>query len=121
MATLAELLKDHCESIPSGTPVLTPAEAEAYLSLVPDWQKVGDGTRIRRRLRFSGFSAAVDFLSRLAPIANAEDHHPDVKLTMYRWMEIDYRTNSIGELSRNDFIMAAKVNQLYASISKPEA
>src|SRR5688500_13885343 len=121
MATLAELLKDHCESIPSGTPALTPSEAEEYLSLVPDWQLVDDGTRIRRRLRFSGFSAAIDFLSRLAPIANAEDHHPDARLTMYRWLEIDYRTNSIGGLSRNDFIMAARVDQLYASVSRPEA
>ena len=119
MATLEELLNSHCRSIPAGEPGLTPAEVAEYLTLVPDWQSVDDGTRIRRRMRVGGFSAAVDFLSRLAPIANAEDHHPDVKLTMYRWLEVDYRTNSIGGLSMNDFIMAAKVDKLYeASVDR---
>jgi 4a-hydroxytetrahydrobiopterin dehydratase len=108
----------HCQSLPQGTPSLTPLEVSGYLQLVPEWQVGDEGTQIRRRLRFGGFSEAVDFLSRVAPIANEQDHHPDVKLTQYRWLEFEFSTHSIGGLSLNDFIMAAKVDQLYASYSE---
>ena len=117
MASLEELLNAHCEPMPAGTPLLPAAEVNTYLELLPGWTLDDDGTRIRKRFRFDGFSASVDFLVKLAPIANAEDHHPDVKLTMYRWLEIEYRTNSIAGLSKNDFIMAAKVDRLYAEVS----
>jgi 4a-hydroxytetrahydrobiopterin dehydratase len=116
--TLEDLRNSHCEPIPSGTPPLGFDEVAAYRKLVPEWDLIEDGGRIRRRFRFGGFSESVDFLVRLAPVANAEDHHPDVKLAMYRWMEVEYRTNSIGGLSRNDFIMAAKVDQLYEDFPK---
>lgn len=115
--TLEELLNSHCQPLPQGTTPLSLEEVGSYLALLPGWDLIEDGTRIRRRLRFGGFSESVEFLTRLAPIANAEDHHPDIKLTMYRWLEVEYRTNSIGGLSRNDFIMAAKVDQLYEQAS----
>jgi 4a-hydroxytetrahydrobiopterin dehydratase len=92
-------------------------QVAAYLVELPGWELIEDGGRIRKRFAFGGFSESVNFLVQLAPIANAEDHHPDVKLTMYRWMDIEYRTNSIGGLSDNDFIMAAKVDQLYEDFS----
>jgi 4a-hydroxytetrahydrobiopterin dehydratase len=113
---LDDLLNAHCEPIARGTPPLTDDEVAAYRRLLPEWELIEDGGRIRRRFRFGGFSESVEFLVKLAPVANAEDHHPDVKLTMYRWLDVEYRTNSIGGLSRNDFIMAAKVDQLYAAM-----
>lgn len=114
--TLQDLENSHCEPIPQGTPSLDGDSVHAYLALLPQWELIDGGGRIRRRLGFDSFSESVDFLVKLAPIANAEDHHPDVKLTMYRWMDVEYRTNSIGGLSRNDFIMAAKVDQLYEEL-----
>jgi 4a-hydroxytetrahydrobiopterin dehydratase len=116
--TLEDLLNAHCEPIQTGTPPLGSDEVRAYLSLLDGWELIEDGGRIRKRFRFGGFSESVDFLVKLAPLANAEDHHPDVKLAMYRWMEIEYRTNSIGGLSRNDFIMAAKIDALYEESSR---
>ena len=117
--TLEELLNAHCEALHRGTPPLPADDVASYVALLPGWELIENGTRIRRRLRFGGFSEAIEFLHRLAPIANAEDHHPDIKLTMYRWLDVEYRTNSIGGLSRNDFIMAAKVDRLYRD-SVPE-
>jgi 4a-hydroxytetrahydrobiopterin dehydratase len=110
---LEDLRNAHCEPISRGTPPLTADEVAAYRRLLPEWELIEEGGRICRRFRFGGFSESVEFLVKLAPIANAEDHHPDVKLTMYRWLDVEYRTNSIGGLSRNDFIMAAKVDLLY--------
>ncbi len=119
--TLDDLLSDHCRPMPRGTAPLSRDAAAAYLALLPGWELLEDGGRLRRRFRFGGFSESVEFLVKLAPIANAEDHHPDVKLTMYRWLDVEYRTNSIGGLSRNDFIMAAKVDQLYDDFSSTSA
>jgi 4a-hydroxytetrahydrobiopterin dehydratase len=104
--------------MPRGTPPLGSDEVHAYRAILPGWDLIEDGGRTRKRYRFSGFTESVNFLVALAPLANGEDHHPDVKLTMYRWMDIEYRTNSIGGLSRNDFVMAAKVDALYEEFSK---
>lgn len=119
--TLNNLLNDHCRPVARGTPPLPRDETAGYLALLPGWELLENAGRIRRRFRFGGFSESVEFLVKLAPIANAEDHHPDVKLTMYRWLDVEYRTNSIGGLSRNDFIMAAKVDQLYERFSSTSA
>lgn len=113
--TLEDLLQLDCRTQKRGDPILTPEEVRVLRALLPEWGLVDDGTRIRRRYRFDGFSAAVEFLTKLAPIANSQDHHPDIRLTMYRWLEADYRTNSIGGLSLNDFIMAARTDRLYGA------
>lgn len=113
--TLDDLINAHCKTLSRGTPVLPASEVAQLRAIVPKWDLVDEGTRIRRRFRFEGFSAAIEFLTRLAPLANAEDHHPDFKLTMYRWLDVEFRTNSIGGLSINDFIMAAKVDALFGA------
>jgi len=113
MTTLQELLDDHCQNLQSGAKALPPPEAEALLALTTGWEQNEDGTAIEKRMRFEGFSDAVRFLSRLASIADDQDHHPDVHLIRYRWLTIEFSTHSIGGLSRNDFIMAAKTNELY--------
>ena len=49
---------------------------------------------------------------KLVPVVDAEDHHPDIRIFSYRWLALDYSTHAIGALTENDFIMAAKVNEL---------
>ena len=113
--TLQDLLDAHCENLPAGSPVLPAEDVHTYLGLVAGWEMNEDHTAITKRFRFESFSEAITFLSRLAPIADEEDHHPDVHLVQYRWLIVDFSTHSIGGLSRNDFIMAAKVNELYGA------
>jgi 4a-hydroxytetrahydrobiopterin dehydratase len=108
---LEELLAKHCEERPAGTPALTRAEAEALLSLTPGWEITDDGKALRMQRRFDGFTSAVEFVASLPELANAEDHHPDVRVFGYRNVEVVFSTHSIGGLSENDFIMAAKLNQ----------
>ena len=112
-----DLLNAHCQNRKRGDSVLPPGEVARLLTLVPGWDLIEEATRIRRRFRMEGFTEATEFIRSLAPLANAEDHHPDLRLTMYRWLDVEFRTNAIGGLSLNDFIMAAKVNQLYKSRS----
>jgi 4a-hydroxytetrahydrobiopterin dehydratase len=62
--------------------------------------------------------AAVKFINSVAEIAEKEDHHPDVHLTGYRNLKIDLSTHALGGLSENDFILAAKINELPIELKK---
>ena len=114
--TLDELLAKHCFEHEKGTPTLTQAEVAELLNLVPGWQVTEDGTTLQWQKRLAHFSAAVNFVNRIAEVCEEQDHHPDVQIYNYRWVGLDFSTHSIGGLSENDFIMAAKVNQLAAGV-----
>jgi len=116
MTTLDELLAKHCIEREKGTPTLTQAEVAELLNLVPGWQVTEDGTTIQWQKRLAHFIAAVNFVEKLAAVCEEQDHHPDVHIYNYRWVGLDFSTHSIGGLSENDFIMAAKVNQLTAGV-----
>jgi 4a-hydroxytetrahydrobiopterin dehydratase len=109
-----ELLEGHPVELPKGTPVLPQRSVTRLLSLVPGWELGTDKKSIRCRRRTANFMEAIALLNRIAELAEAEQHHPDVRIYGYRNLELVFSTHSIGGLSANDFIMAAKVNQLLA-------
>jgi 4a-hydroxytetrahydrobiopterin dehydratase len=109
-----DLLSRHCVEYPAGTPVFPPAEVERYLTQTPGWEVV-EGKLLRLRHRCRGFSAAIEFVNGVAEIAKAENHHPDLRVYSHRWVEVELTTHSIGGLSPNDFILAAKINRLLAT------
>ena len=112
MKTIADLTKKHCApSVKDGKP-LSASEAKRYLAVVPHWILAADGKRIRRKWVAKDFLIALDFFRRVGRIAQAEDHHPDLHLRGYRNVTIELSTHDLGGLSRNDFIVAAKINQL---------
>lgn len=98
-----------CEGI--GEPYTLP-EAREQLKRVPGWELHENGKGISRKYATKNFLAAVGFIGKVAGIAEADNHHPDIHLTGYRNLEIDLSTHAIGGLSENDFILAAKINQL---------
>jgi len=69
------------------------------------------------------FMAAVKFIGCIAEIAESENHHPDIHLTGYRKLKVVLSTHAINGLSQNDFILAAKINELPVElkIDKPVA
>ena len=71
----------------------------------------GAGVRLRRAFGFPDFHRTMGFLNAVAWIANAEDHHPDVEAG-YNYCRLAFSTHSIGGLSENDFILAAKIDEL---------
>ena len=90
-----------------------PASAAAVLLAdVPGWELSQDGKTLRRTVVCADFLAAVQLIQRLAPLAEAEDHHPDLHLTRYKRLTIELSTHAIGGLSENDFILAAKFSPL---------
>jgi len=100
-----------CTPCEGGAQPLPLSAAKTLLQDVPGWELV-DGKALRRTVKCADFLDAVALIQKIAPIAEAEDHHPDLHLTHYRTLTIELSTHAIGGLSENDFILAAKVNAL---------
>lgn len=98
-----------CEPCREGTPPLTTEEAEQLRKETPEWTFKENS--IEREFKFRDFRKAVDFVNRVADIAEDEDHHPDIYIR-YNKVRLELSTHNIGGLSRNDFIVAAKVDRL---------
>lgn len=91
---------------------LTRNDAGGLLRQVPGWELSADGKSILRRLQMKNFLAAIHLFQRIAQIAEGENHHPDLHLTGYRTVTLELSTHSLGGLTENDFIVAAKINEL---------
>jgi 4a-hydroxytetrahydrobiopterin dehydratase len=93
-------------------PPLDPESASQLLrALNSNWAITADGRRIQRNFRFADFVATMGFVNAVAGIAEAEDHHPDLEVS-YGNCVVNYTTHAIDGLSENDFICAAKIDQL---------
>jgi 4a-hydroxytetrahydrobiopterin dehydratase len=111
-AATAELVKKHCVSCEGHTAPLTSDQVQSLITAIPNWKLSADKKSILREWRVKKFDTAVDFFNRIARIAEAEDHHPDLHLTGYRNVAIVLWTHAVNGLTENDFIMAAKIDQL---------
>jgi 4a-hydroxytetrahydrobiopterin dehydratase len=104
------LTTKRCKPCEGGAPALSRAEAEAHLrQLATDWKLSADGKSLTRAFRFVDFYRSMSFVNALAHVANIEDHHPDLEVG-YDYCRVRYTTHSIGGLSDNDFICAAKID-----------
>jgi 4a-hydroxytetrahydrobiopterin dehydratase len=109
---VSRLVERKCRACKPGTPVLPAAEVERLRAeLDPGWSVVADGKALQRAFRFEDFYRTMAFANAVAWIANAEDHHPDLELG-YNYCRVRFSTHSIGGLSENDFICAAKIDAL---------
>ncbi len=116
--TPADLTHKHCAPCEGGASPLDAAQVKEHLKAVPLWRLSDDGKRIRREWRVKDFAVALDFFQRIGAIAEEEDHHPDLHLTGYRNVAIELSTHALGGLSENDFILAAKIDQLPVELKK---
>jgi len=115
MATASgELTRKHCQPCEGGVPPLSKEQVNDLLKAVPGWKLTDDGKRLRREWRVKDFVAGMDFFTKIAHLAEEENHHPDLHLTGYRNVAIELWTHAIGGLSENDFILAAKIDKLPA-------
>ena len=104
--------KKKCAPCEGGVPKLSKEEAAKYLVDLKGWTLSASGTSISSEYRMNDFQSALDFMNRIGEIAEREDHHPDLHLTGYRNLKIELSTHAIQGLSENDFILAAKINEL---------
>lgn len=116
--TKEELTKKKCVPCEGGIPKLLKHEAESYLKGLPSWTLNSDGTFILSNYLMKDFQAAIDFINRIAKVAEAEDHHPDIHLSGYRKLKIELSTHAVKGLSENDFILAAKIDTLPRELKK---
>jgi 4a-hydroxytetrahydrobiopterin dehydratase len=109
------LAENRCEACRADAPRLDAAEIAAYGREVPEWRVIErDGIRqLERSFRFRNFVAALEFTNGVGAIAEQEGHHPDL-LTRWGAVTVTWWSHKIKGLHRNDFIMAAKTDRLYA-------
>ena len=110
MQSLTEM---KCEVCRSGAPQLTDKEIATFKPQVPEWRVVErDGIRrLERIFKFSSYSDALSFTNQVGRIAETEGHHPAILLE-WGQVTVTWWTHKIRGLHRNDFIMAAKTDQL---------
>jgi len=112
IANAADLARKHCQPCEGGVPALGPDEIRQLLPAVRSWSLAEDSKRLRREWRVKDFATALDFFNRIARIAEAENHHPDLHLTGYRNVAVEIWTHAVVGLTENDFILAAKLSTL---------
>lgn len=105
------LAERKCEPCEKGGPPLPPQEAERLLKELDGWTLWPDAKAISKSLKFKDFASAFAFAAKVAAIAEEEGHHPDLSIGWGR-VEIELSTHSIGGLSENDFIVAAKIDAI---------
>ena len=110
---MSELASQHCEACEKGTPPISEEEAANLAAEVPDWERDGN-QRLRRVFEFPNFRDAFGFVARAALVAESEFHHPDIELGWGR-AAFELTTHAANGLTRNDFVMAAKLDALARS------
>ena len=109
---MKELSARRCVPCEGGVPPLTPAQVKLLRKqLHEDWRVAEDSRSLKRSYKFKDFYRTMSFVNAVAHIANTEDHHPDLSVG-YNYCHVAFTTHSIGGLSENDFICAAKVDRL---------
>jgi 4a-hydroxytetrahydrobiopterin dehydratase len=110
---MENLAAGKCIACRKGEPALTGAEIKDLHLHVPQWQvrEVDGMPRLERTFKFKNFAEALDFTNQVGAIAEEEDHHPRI-VTEWGKVTLQFWTHVIGGLHKNDFIMAAKVDDL---------
>ncbi len=113
------LLKKKCVPCEGGTKPMPKDQIDEYMVDVPGWtldydknpgvEQAHSRARISKTFKFSDFIGAINFVERVADVAEMDNHHPDIHI-YYNKVTLDLYTHAIGGLSENDFILAAKIN-----------
>ncbi len=106
-----ELEKKKCLPCEGGATTLPADEVRRLLSQISGWRVEPGSPDLRKRFKFASFMDTMAFVNRMAELAEAEGHHPDF-CVRYTNLDVSLTTHAIGGLSENDFILAAKIDQL---------
>ena len=109
---ISTLQKKSCQPCEGGVDACTLEESQNQLQELNGWRLSEDGKRICKRWTVADFMAGIAMIRDVADLAESQGHHPDICLKNYKEVVIELTTHAIGGLSENDFIMAAKIDQL---------
>jgi 4a-hydroxytetrahydrobiopterin dehydratase len=109
--SMTKLAEKHCVPCRGGVPPLRGEELTTFAEQLPDW-KIVEEHHVAKSFLFPDFKAGLDFVNSVGAVAEAEGHHPDLCLG---WGKVDVQiyTHKIRGLTESDFVLAAKVDQLY--------
>ena len=107
----ARLVQKHCVPCEGGALPLMRDESAKLLAETPGWTIAQDGLSLSREFTFKNYVLAMEFANTITPIAEAEGHHPDLAIGWGKVI-VTLTTHAIGGLSENDFILAAKINNI---------
>jgi 4a-hydroxytetrahydrobiopterin dehydratase len=110
------LIRRSCTPCRGGIPPLSRAEAEGYLAQASEWALIDDAHHIERTFHFKNFRGALAFVEKVGERAEAEGHHPDINFG-WGYATVSLRTKKIKGLHENDFIMAAKIDQIFKEMA----
>jgi 4a-hydroxytetrahydrobiopterin dehydratase len=104
-----ELAGQHCKA---DVQLLNTEQIEHYMSwIAPQWEFTADGSTISRDFKFSNYYETVAFVNLVAAVAHHQDHHPELNVS-YNHCIVAYSTHSVGGITENDLICAAKIDML---------
>lgn len=111
---MSALVDNHCEACRVGAPAVDENEMPALLREIPEWTLIKESgiDQLQRRFTFTNFRQAMDFANRVGDLAESEGHHPSL-LVEWGAVTVTWWTHKIKALHKNDFIMAAKTDQLF--------
>lgn len=105
------LAQKRCIPCEGNVPPLTQEQAQKLMQELNDWSLIDEAHLLAKSFRFKDFVKTMEFVNKIAAIAEEEGHHPDLTVT-YGAVTVELMTHAIGGLSENDFILAAKIDQL---------
>jgi 4a-hydroxytetrahydrobiopterin dehydratase len=108
------LAEKSCVPCRGGVPPLTREEALRLHQQAPEWSLLDDAHRIERKFAFRNFLAALGFVDKIGALAESEDHHPDISFG-WGYATVSLHTHKIKGLHENDFIMATKIDRIFAA------
>lgn len=109
---MEDLKKLKCVPCEGGVEPMKSEEINKYLEMLPNkWEVLEDGKKIKHIFKLNNFIEAIEFVNKIAKIAEEEGHHPNIAID-YSKVEITLWTHAINGLSLNDFVLAAKIESL---------
>ena len=110
---MEDLSNSNCEACDKLTPKLDPLQANVMLGQLQKWYlyKGERGHFIHKRWEFKNFAEAFSLVSAISELAEKQGHHPNIEFG-WGFVHVIVLTRSIGDLSKNDFILAAKIDSL---------
>jgi len=106
------LIQKKCAPCEGGVDPYPLDMAKEQLGKLEGWYLTHEGKRIRKDWQVKNFMAGIEFFNRCAEVAEGDGHHPDLHIEGFRNVSVEVWTHAIGGLSENDFILAAKIDQL---------
>lgn len=109
---MSGLSRKDCVPCRAGAPALTEKEIKAYLPEIDVTWRVEAGKRLEREVRMKNFQEALALVNKIGVVAEEQGHHPNMGVHNWNKVKLELYTHKIGGLHENDFILAAKIDNL---------